>query len=89
MEYAIQLLIPILLGLFLGYWLETRFGASPLWMVFLAIVGMVAGLMILYKRQNYPVSSEKPSTQQSPSSENKPNDQSASHDTDPEDSIED
>lgn len=51
MEYALQLLLPILGGLLLGQWLHDRFGASSIWTVILAILGMVAGLGLIYKRQ--------------------------------------
>lgn len=50
MEYALQLLIPILLGLFLGIWLNSQFGLSMIWAILFAIVGMFAGIGILYKR---------------------------------------
>ncbi len=50
MEYALQLLIPILLGLFLGIWLNSQFGLSMIWAIVFAILGMVAGIGILYKR---------------------------------------
>ena len=54
MDYAIQLLLPIMGGLFLGLWLQENWGASPLWTVVLAILGMVAGIGIMYKRLMYP-----------------------------------
>jgi F0F1-type ATP synthase assembly protein I len=50
MEYAIQLLIPILLGFLLGVWLHNQFGLSPVWSVIFAILGMFGGIGILYKR---------------------------------------
>lgn len=50
MEYAIQLLLPILGGLLLGNWLTNTYGLSPIWTLVLAILGMLAGLGILYKR---------------------------------------
>ncbi len=50
MDYAIQLLIPILLGIFLGVWLHDTFDASPIWTVLFAILGMFGGIGILYKR---------------------------------------
>ncbi|MBK8191332.1 MAG: AtpZ/AtpI family protein [Vampirovibrionales bacterium] len=50
MEYALQLLIPVGLGLWLGMWLHDQFGASSLWSVVLAALGMAAGIGILYKR---------------------------------------
>jgi hypothetical protein len=54
MEYAIQLLLPILGGLLLGFWLTENYGVSPIWTVVLAILGMVGGIGILYKRFSYP-----------------------------------
>jgi F0F1-type ATP synthase assembly protein I len=54
MDYAIQLLLPILGGLLLGFWLTQHYGVSPLWTVVLAILGMVGGIGILYKRVSYP-----------------------------------
>ena len=50
MEYAIQLLLPILGGLWLGNWLSRTYGLPPIWTLILAILGMAAGLGILYKR---------------------------------------
>lgn len=50
MEYAIQLILPILGGLLLGNWLTRTYGISPLWTVLLGILGMVMGIRILYKR---------------------------------------
>ncbi len=50
MEYAIQLILPIIGGLLLGNWLTRTYGTSPLWTVILGIVGMVMGIRILYKR---------------------------------------
>lgn len=54
MEYAIQLLLPILGGLLLGFWLTEYYGVAPIWTVILAILGMVGGIGILYKRFSYP-----------------------------------
>ncbi len=50
MDYALQILIPILLGIGLGAWLHNQFDASPMWTVLFAIIGMFAGIGILYKR---------------------------------------
>lgn len=50
MEYAIQLLLPILGGLWLGNWLNQTYGIPSIWTLILAILGMMAGLGILYKR---------------------------------------
>lgn len=54
MEYAIQLLLPILGGLLLGFWLTQHYGVSPIWTVVLAVLGMVGGIGIMYKRLTYP-----------------------------------
>jgi hypothetical protein len=54
MEYAIQMLLPIVGGLLLGVWLTENYGVSPIWTVVLAILGMVGGIGILYKRFTYP-----------------------------------
>lgn len=50
MEYAIQLLLPILGGLWLGDWLTKTYHLPALWTMVFAVLGMVAGLGILYKR---------------------------------------
>jgi hypothetical protein len=54
MEYAIQLLIPVIGGLMLGMWLTNTYHASPIWTVVLAILGMVAGIGIMYRRFSVP-----------------------------------
>jgi hypothetical protein len=51
MEYAIQLLLPILGGLLLGSWLHRTFGLSDIWTMLLAVLGLAAGIAILYKKQ--------------------------------------
>jgi len=50
MEYAIQLLIPVVGGLMLGMWLTKTYGISAIWTIILAIAGMVAGIAIMYRR---------------------------------------
>lgn len=50
MEYAIQLLVPIGLGLMLGQWLQKNVGLDAFWTVIFAIVGMFLGMGMLYKR---------------------------------------
>lgn len=49
-EYAFTLLIPILGGLFLGYWLQQNYGLSAVWSILFGILGMVAGFWMMYKR---------------------------------------
>jgi len=51
MDYAIQLFLPILGGLLLGNWLHQAFGLSYLWTLLLAVLGMIGGIGVLYKRQ--------------------------------------
>lgn len=46
MEYALQLLLPIALALWLGSFLHL----PPGWMVLLVVLGMVAGIAMLYRR---------------------------------------
>ena len=50
MEYAIQLLIPVVGGLMLGMWLTNTYHVSPIWAVVLAILGMIAGIAMMYRR---------------------------------------
>lgn len=54
MDYALILLLPILGGLMLGHWLSQKFGISPVWSVVLGILGMFAGIGIMYKRYAFP-----------------------------------
>lgn len=49
-----QLLVLIMGGLFLGQWLENQFGAPSIVVIVLPIVGMILGLMIIYKNNVYP-----------------------------------
>jgi Putative F0F1-ATPase subunit Ca2+/Mg2+ transporter len=50
MEYAIQLLIPILVGLCLGNWLSHTYHTSPLLTMFLAVLGFALGIGVLAKK---------------------------------------
>lgn len=50
MEYAFQLLIPILVGLCLGNWLSHTYHISPLLTILLAILGFALGIGVLAKR---------------------------------------
>ncbi len=74
MDYAIQLLIPIMLGIFLGVWLHDTFDASPIWTVLFAIIGMFAGIGILYKRSLAYAEKIKAKTQQEQAKEIKDSD---------------
>lgn len=55
MEYAIQMLIPIIGGLMLGMWLTKTYGVSPIWTIVLAILGMVGGIAIMYRKFAVPL----------------------------------
>ena len=64
MEYAIQLFLPVIGGLWLGNWLSETYGFPPIWTVLLGVLGLFAGIAILYKRsvlnQNLPRFTPKP-----------------------------
>jgi F0F1-type ATP synthase assembly protein I len=49
LEYTLQLLIPILLGVLLGQWLHKTYGLPPVWIGILGILGLCAGVVIVYK----------------------------------------
>lgn len=53
MDYALQLLIPILLGLYAGQWLDAKTGKAPWFTLVGMILGMLLGFGILYKRVTY------------------------------------
>jgi F0F1-type ATP synthase assembly protein I len=50
MEYAIQLLVPLMLGIFGGIWLDKVLHTAPLFTILGLICGMVLGIGVLYKR---------------------------------------
>lgn len=53
MDYALQILIPILIGLFAGHWLDRKTGYDPWFTLAGFLVGTVLGIGILYKRVTY------------------------------------
>lgn len=71
MEYAIQLFLPVIGGLWLGSWLTKTYGLSPIWTVLLGILGLAGGIGIMYKRsrlqQNLPHFTPKPKQKPKPS----------------------
>jgi len=73
MDYAVTLLVPILLGLLLGNWLTQTFHISSLWTLLLAVLGMVGGIGIMYKRFVYghPLKKITPKPPQEPGTEHK------------------
>ncbi len=50
MDYALQLLLPMLLGFYLGHLLDERTGKGPWFSLFGLICGIVLGIGSLYKR---------------------------------------
>jgi hypothetical protein len=50
MDYALQLLLPVIGGLMLGMWLTKTYGINPIWTVILAVLGMIGGIGVLYRR---------------------------------------
>ncbi len=50
MDYAIELLIAVLLGLYAGHWLDTKTGKGPLFTLLGVIIGMTLGIGVIYKR---------------------------------------
>lgn len=53
MEYALQLLICLLLGFYIGQWLDAKTGAQPWFSLTGLLLGMVLGIGIMYKRALY------------------------------------
>lgn len=60
MDYALQLLGLILLGLYAGHWLDNKTGREPLFTLLGMLLGMVLGIGILYKRSLSAPKKEKP-----------------------------
>ncbi len=50
MDYAVQLLVIVVLFTFAGLWIQDHWWPSPLAPVLMSITGIVCGLMVLYKR---------------------------------------
>lgn len=47
MAAAAELAVTVTLGVFVGAWLDTRFGTAPFLLLLLALAGLVAGLVRL------------------------------------------
>ena len=45
-----ELVVPLLLGLFGGRWLDRRFGTAPWLLLVGALLGAAAGMLNLYRR---------------------------------------
>lgn len=49
MNLGIQLIIPIILGVFGGKWLDEEYDTKPLWIVTLSVLGIIVGLYSFIK----------------------------------------
>jgi hypothetical protein len=71
MEYAVQLFLPVMGGLWLGSWLTQKYGLSPIWTVVLGVLGLAGGIVVMYRRsrleQNLPHFTPKPRQKPKPS----------------------
>lgn len=59
-DTALDMLIPIILGLMLGTWLHNRHGWGEIWIVLFAVLGMVVGLWTAWKRSRYKMQNRPP-----------------------------
>ncbi|MEB3206657.1 MAG: AtpZ/AtpI family protein [Vampirovibrionales bacterium] len=50
MDYAIQLLIPVLGGLMLAIWMNQKGWLSPLWVPIFPVLGLALGIGVVAKR---------------------------------------
>ncbi len=66
MEYAIQLLIPLFAGLYLGKKLDQLFGASPWGIIVCAILGLAAGVFLMYRKLQYKAQKEAKAAEKQP-----------------------
>jgi ATP synthase protein I len=48
-KIALGLVLPIFVGLFLGNYLDGKFGTSPLFVLALILLGIISGFAWLYK----------------------------------------
>lgn len=53
MEYALQLLISLLLGFYVGQWLDAKTGKQPWFTLAGLLLGMILGIGMIYKRAVY------------------------------------
>jgi F0F1-type ATP synthase assembly protein I len=52
LDIAIKLLVPIVGGFFLGLYLDKFTSTTPLIAIILAILGIFAGMYLIYKQHN-------------------------------------
>jgi len=51
-SYGWTLVVPTLLGVYLGRWLDQRFGSGVFWTFALLVVGVTFGGYVVWKRMN-------------------------------------
>lgn len=49
MNIGLQMSIPIVLFVFLGYWLDNKFNSSPLFILIMSALGLFAGFYHFFK----------------------------------------
>lgn len=52
MNLGLQMVIPIILGAFIGKWIDEKNDTSPLWMIALSIFGIIVGMYSFFKTIN-------------------------------------
>ncbi len=50
MKMAVETISPLLVGLFIGYWIDNFFATRPLFMIILAFLGIGAGIKSVYSK---------------------------------------
>jgi len=51
-EIAVKLLIPIVIGFFVGLQIDKLVSTTPLIAIIMALLGMLAGIYLVYKQYN-------------------------------------
>ena len=54
MDTAYRMAAPVVLGVFIGYYLDQRLGTKPWLMLGLLFLGMLTGFWTIYKQVYYP-----------------------------------
>ncbi len=54
MDTAYRMAAPVVLGIFMGYYLDQRLGTKPWWMLGLLFLGLITGFWTIIKQVYYP-----------------------------------
>ena len=54
MDTAYRMAAPMVLGVFVGYYLDQRLGTKPWWMLGLLFLGLFTGFWTIFKQVYYP-----------------------------------